>query len=142
MNKNVSTTKRPGKYEFSLLVEKKAENKDSAAFKTQIKHFIWSHNQQSNRVQIEKFLFAEDKKNGTDNHVVYVQLDETKTPADYNYFYQWSHRGCRLLREYGWNAATSSIKNPKVSFINMIMTDEWELIEPLEFEPDFLQIPN
>ena len=73
---------RHQKYEFGLYVEKCPNNKDSAAFRTQIKQFILNHNQQSNRVQIEKFLFARDKSYQTDNHVVYIQLDYEKSPAD------------------------------------------------------------
>ena len=52
--------KRHPKYEFFLKIEETEENKDQTDFRLQMRNCILYHNKQTNRVQVERFIMAEE----------------------------------------------------------------------------------
>ena len=133
---------RQPKYEFMLMVIPTEENKDDASFKTQMRRYVNFHNQQSNRIEIEKFIMVEENNVDTKQHMVWIQLNKSKAAADQNYFNQQSHLGCKVLNQFRWKVTQKSIKNPRVQLINYIDTNCGTLIQGYDDDPEYFQIPN
>ena len=107
-----------------------------------MRNYVECHNNRTQKHQIEKFLIARAKNIQPEYHSVYIQLDESREPADQNYFYQYCSLGAKILSQYGYIPKHSQIKDCRVQFARFIAEDCGDLVEVDDYWPVIFQTPN
>ena len=93
-------------------------------------------------MKIDKLMAARDVTDETNKLWVYIHLNETKNPADPQYFCQRGGKGGSLIKGYDIRTLSKTNKSCYTKFADYVASGNWELVEPGENCQEYLEITD